>query len=404
MKHSLIEEVELGSKNALMKINIIRHYILNGENTLAEVSKEMDVSVPTITKLVGELIDEGFVIDFGKQETNGGRRPNVYGVNPDSGYFVGVDVKKFRINIALINFKGDIIESKYNIPFVYDNTQASFDVLCKTINDFINGLNIPKSKILSVGVNMSGRVNAHTGQSYSLYFFSETPLTEILQERLGLHVTIDNDSRSMAYGEYINGIVENEKNILFVNVSWGLGLGIIADGKLYYGKSGFSGEFGHVSAFDNEVICHCGKKGCLETEASGSYIYRRFLEKIAEGNTSILEKKIKKGETIIQEDILLAALKDDMLAIELIEEVGNKLGKHIAGLINLFNPELVVIGGAVAIVGDYLLLPVKSAVKRYSLNLVSNDTLIKLSKLGDEAGVIGACMLTRSKFLGLIKS
>lgn len=404
MKHSLIEEVELGSKNALMKINIIRHYILNGENTLAEVSKEMDVSVPTITKLVGELIDEGFVIDFGKQETNGGRRPNVYGVNPDSGYFVGVDVKKFRINIALINFKGDIIESKYNIPFVYDNTQVSFDVLCKTINDFINGLTIPKSKILSVGVNMSGRVNAHTGQSYSLYFFSETPLTEILQERLGLHVTIDNDSRSMAYGEYINGIVENEKNILFVNVSWGLGLGIIADGKLYYGKSGFSGEFGHVSAFDNEVICHCGKKGCLETEASGSYIYRRFLEKIAEGNTSILEKKIKKGETVIQEDILLAALKDDMLAIELIEEVGNKLGKHIAGLINLFNPELVVIGGAVAIVGDYLLLPVKSAVKRYSLNLVSSDTLIKLSKLGDEAGVIGACMLTRSKFLGLINS
>lgn len=402
MKHSLIEEIELGSKNAIMKINIIRHYILYGENTLSEISKEMDVSVPTITKLVSELIEEGFVIDFGKQETNGGRRPNIYGVNPDSGYFVGVDIKKFRINIALINFKGDIIKSKYNIPFVYDNTQLSFDVLCKTINDFINGLSMPKSKILSVGVNMSGRVNTRTGQSYSLYFFNETPLTEILQEKLGLHVTIDNDSRSMAYGEYINGVIENEKNILFVNVSWGLGLGIITDGKLYYGKSGFSGEFGHTSVFDNEIICHCGKKGCLETQASGSYIYRRFMEKIAEGNTSVLDKKIKKGETIIQEDILDAALKDDMLAIELIEEVGNTLGKHIAGLINLFNPELVVIGGAIAVAGDYLLLPIKSAVKKYSLNLVNNDTLIKQSKLGDEAGVIGACMLTRSKFLGLI--
>jgi len=402
MRHTLIEEIELGSRNAIMKINIIRHYILNGENTLAEISKEMDVSVPTITKLVTELIEEGFVIDFGKQETNGGRRPNIYGVNPDSGYFIGVDVKKFRINIALINFKGDILDSKYNIPFVYDNTQVSFDVLCKSINDFINGLSIPKSKILSVGVNMSGRVNAHTGQSYSLYFFSETPLTEILQDKLGLHVTIDNDSRSMAYGEYMSGVVENEKNVLFVNVSWGLGLGIITDGKLYYGKSGFSGEFGHVNVFDNEIICHCGKKGCLETQASGSYIFRRFMEKIADGNTSVLEKKIKKGETIIQEDILNAALKDDMLAIELIEEVGNTLGKHLAGLINIFNPELVVIGGAVAVAGDYLLLPIRSAVKKYSLNLVSNDTLIKLSKLGDEAGVIGACMLTRSKLLGLI--
>ncbi|MDD2284915.1 MAG: ROK family protein [Paludibacter sp.] len=402
MKHSLVEEVELGSKNALIKVNIIRHCILNKESTLAEISKEMDLSVPTITKFVTELIEEGFVIDFGKQETNGGRRPNIYGVNPDSGYFVGVDVKKFRINIALINFKGDIIDSKYNIPFIYDNTQLSFDVLCNAINDYINGLSTPKSKILSVGVNISGRVNTHTGQSYSSYFFSETPLTEIFQEKLGLHVTIDNDSRSMAYGEYMSGVVENEKNVLFVNVSWGLGLGIITDGKLYYGKSGFSGEFGHVNAFDNEVICHCGKKGCLETEASGSYIYRRFMEKIAEGNTSVLEKKIKKGETIIQEDILKAALKDDMLAIELIEEVGNTLGKYIAGLINLFNPELVVIGGAVAAAGDYLILPLKSAVKKYSLNLVSNDTLIKLSKLGDEAGVIGACMLTRSKLLGLI--
>lgn len=402
MKHSFIEEIELGSKNALIKVNIIRHCILNKESTLAEISKEMDLSVPTVTKFVAELIEEGFVVDFGKQETNGGRRPNIYGVNPDSGCFVGVDVKKFRINIALINFKGDIIDSKYNIPFVYDNTQVSFDVLCNTINDYINGLSTQKLKILSVGINISGRVNAHTGQSYSSYFFSETPLTEILQEKLGLHVTIDNDSRSMAYGEYMSGVVENEKNILFVNVSWGLGLGIITNGKLYYGKSGFSGEFGHINAFDNEVICHCGKKGCLETEASGSYIYRRFMEKIAEGNTSVLEKKIKKGETIIQEDIVNAALKDDMLAIELIEEVGNTLGKHIAGLINLFNPELVVVGGAVAAAGDYLLLSVKSAIKKYSLNLVSNDTVVKLSKLGDEAGVIGACMLTRSKLLGLI--
>ena len=144
----------------------------------------------------------------------------------------------------------------------------------------------------------------------------------------------------MAYGEFKNGVVKDEKNILFINVSWGLGMGVIVDGKLYYGKSGFSGEFGHIPVFDNEVICHCGKKGCLETEASGSYIHKRFLEKISEGNSSILDKKVKKGDSITLEDILDAALNDDILAIELIEEVGNNLGKQIAGLINLFNPEL----------------------------------------------------------------
>ncbi len=402
MKHTLIEEIELGSKNAQLKLNILKYYINNGDNTLSELGKEMDLSVPTVTKLVSELIDEGYVIDFGKVETTGGRRPNIYGLNPDSGCFLGVDVKRFRVNLALINFKGELIDSQLSIPFNYENTSESFDSLCKIINDYIAGLSIQKSKILSAGINISGRINTETGHSYSMYFFNEQPLTEILQERLGIHVTIDNDSRAMAYGEYMNGVVGDEKNVLFVNCSWGLGLGIITNGQLYYGKSGFSGEFGHLSVFENDVICHCGKKGCLETQASGSFIHRRFLEKMDEGYSSMLDKKKRNGESITQEDILDAAMQEDMLAIELIEEVGNTLGKQIAGLINLFNPEMVIIGGVVALTGDYLLLPIRSSVKKYSLNLVSKDTTIKLSKLGDKAGVIGACLLSRSKMLGII--
>ena len=123
---------------------------------------------------------------------------------------------------------------------------------------------------------------------------------------------------------------------------------------------------------------------------------------MAEGNSSILDQRVKNGEKVTLEDILEAALNDDMLAIELVEEVGNNLGKQIAGLINLFNPELVVVGGSLAQTGDYLLLPIRSAVKRHSLNLVSRDTQIKLSRLGDNAGVIGACLLARSKMLGII--
>lgn len=402
MKLSFTEEIESGSKNALLKINIIRYYINNGENTLAELGREMDLSVPTVTKLVSELIDDGFVVDFGKQETNGGRRPNKYGVNPDSGYFMGVDMKTTYINIALINFNGTVVASNYEIPFHQENTQENLDRLCDIINNFVAHLTVPKEKILSVGINISGRVNTETGHSYSIYFFNEKPLSEIFHERLGLLVTIDNDSRAMGYGEFMSGSVKGERNVLFVNVGWGLGLGIILDGKLYYGKSGFSGEIGHMSVFDNEIICHCGKKGCLETQASGSYIHRSLLTKIAEGNSSILQKKIAKGNELLLEDIIDATLKGDMLCIELVEEVGNTLGKQIAGLINLFNPELVVIGGTVALTGDYLLLPIRSAIKKYALNLVSKDTSLKISKLGESAGVIGACMLARKKMLSLI--
>ena len=403
MKYTLIEEIELGSKNAQLKLEIIKYYINNGNNTLAELGKEIDLSVPTITKLVTELIDEGYVIDYGKIETQGrGTKPNVYGLNPDSCCFLGVDVKRFRVNISLVNFKGQIIEEASSIPFDYENTQVSLDNLCEIINNFIKKAKTPKSKILSIGINLSGRINSAEGQSFSMYYFSEQPLADIFRERIGLHCSIDNDLRAMIYGEFMQGIVKDEKNILFVNCSWGLGLGIINNGQLHYGKSGFSGEFGHINVFDNDVLCHCGKKGCLETEASGSYIYRKFIEKMDQGYTSILASKKNNGEKITQEDIIQAALNEDMVAIELIEEVGYTLGKHIATLINLFNPELVIIGGVVALTGDYLLLPIKSSVKKYSLNLVNKDTEIKIGKLGDKAGVIGACLLARSKTLGII--
>jgi transcriptional regulator of PTS gene len=402
MKYTLIEEIELGSKNAQMKLNIIKNFIRKGDNTISELGKDLELSIPTITKLIGELIDEGYVIDFGKQESQGGRKPNVYGLNPDSGCFLGVDVKRFRIIVAFINFKGQVIVAPRSFPFNYENTIESFEQLCKIINTFIEKSKVPRSKILSAGINISGRVNTETGHSYSMYFFNEQPLTEIFHEKLGLHCTIDNDSRSMAYGEFMEGEVTNEQNILYINCSWGLGLGIIINGQLYYGKSGFSGEFGHMPVFENDVLCHCGKRGCLETQASGSYVYRKFMEKMADGySTKLLEKK-NSHEPITQEDILNSALQEDMLAIELIEEVGFNLGKHIASLINLFNPELVIVGGVLAMTGDYLLLPLKSAIKKYSLNLVSKDTVIKLGSLGDNAGVIGACMLSRSKMLGII--
>ena len=221
-------------------------------------------------------------------------------------------------------------------------------------------------------------------------------MAEILTEQIGHQVCIDNDTRAMTYGEYMQGCVNGEKNIIFVNISWGLGIGIIIDGKVYSGKSGFSGEFGHISAFDNEILCHCGKKGCLETEASGIALHRILMERIENGETSILSKQNKSG-TFTLDEIIDAVNKEDPLCIEIIEEIGLKLGRQIAGLINIFNPDLVIIGGTLATTGDYIIQPIKTAIRKYSLNLVNKDSAIKSSKLKEKAGVVGACMLARSR-------
>ena len=397
-----LEEIKQGIRSASLKKDIICYYINNGDDTLADLGKELNFSVPTVTKMVGELIEDGIVMDFGKMETPGGRRPNIYGLNQSSGYFIGVDISQKRVHIGLINFKGDLIDEQMDISFEEAHPHERFERLCEIIEDFMSHTVVPRDKILSIGINISGRVNPQTGHSYSFFYFDERPITEIFEEKLGIDVSIDNDSRAMAYGEYIKGRVQAEKNIIYVNVGWGLGLGIIVNGQLYYGKSGFSGEFGHITAFENEILCHCGKKGCLETEASGSALYRKFLEKLHNGQSSLLTQQKENEDEITLNDIIDVALQEDILAIELIEEVGNTLGKHVAGLINLFNPELVIIGGTLANAGDYLILPLRSAIKKYSLNLVNKDSSIKISKLGDKAGLLGASLLARSKFIGLI--
>lgn len=398
MRLNLLEEIGIGTKNALIKKKIITYYIYNGPSTLTNLSKELDLSVPTVTKFVNEMVEEGYINEYGKQGTSSGRRPSLYGLNPESGYFVGVDLKQFSMNVGLMNFKGDMIDLKMDVPIIPKNTPEGLDEICKYIVKFMKRPDIKKEKILNVNINISGRVNPASGYSHSWFNFEERPLTEVIADKIGCQVTIDNDTRAMTYGEYLKGNIQGERNILYVNISWGLGAGIIIDGEIYTGKSGFSGELGHIPAYTNEVLCHCGKKGCLETEASGSALHRILRERIAGGEQSILSNRVNDPKRPLTLDEIIDAInKEDFLCIDILEEIGQKLGKHIAGLINLFNPELVVVGGTISQTGDYILQPIKTAIRKYSLNLVSQDSTVVLSKLRNKAGIIGACMLSRSK-------
>lgn len=392
----------IDGKNAILKKQIIALCINEGDYSIADLSKELNTSIPTITKLVGELIEEGFLVDMGKQGTNGGRRPSIYGLNPSAGYFVGTEVRRRSINIAVTNFKGQLLEYQEEVPFTLMNSEASFKELCSYILDMLGKVDIAPEDVLAYGFNLSGRVNNETGYCFSYFIGEDRPIASFLEDELKRPVYVENDSRAMTYGEYICGVANDEDDMLFINVSWGLGMGMVSDGKLSYGKSGFSGEIGHFPLLDNDQICHCGKTGCLETGASGSALHRIFMEKLTEGRASLLSDKHSEGKEITLDDILNAVNEEDVLAIEVVEEIGSVLGRAIAGLINIFNPELVVIGGIVSKVKEYLLLPIKSAIQKHSLNMVNKDTTIKFSKLGEKAGPIGACMLSRSKLLGLM--
>ena len=388
------------TKKGLHTLRVINYLLQHKTATMTDIAKELYVSVPTASKILQELQDGGCIQEQGKLEIGVGRFPLLFGLDPEGGYFIGVDIKRSYIHIGLINLQSELICADYDIPFSLENTPEALEAICKEIRGFITRHGIQPKEILNINVNLPGRINPVTGHSYSLFnFFGDRPLSEILSSKLALRVSIDNDTRGMAFGEFTAGCTKdsNISSALYVNISWGLGLGIILDKQIYFGKSGFSGEFGHISAFDNQILCHCGKKGCLETEVSGQAMCRKVQERIRAGESSILSSIVNSGRTLKMADLVSACAQEDMLCLQVLSELGRELGKQVANLVNVFNPELVIIGGSLADDGGYLTQQIEASIRIYSMSVVTRDTQIRTATLGDRAGLIGACMLARSR-------
>jgi predicted NBD/HSP70 family sugar kinase len=355
--------------------------------------------------LISSLHEEGLVIDSGKKTEGLGRKAVIYSLNPHCCYFLGVEIRKYKINIGLMSFNGDLVKTALNIPFTYLEAGESLQAIIGEIRIFLQKITIPMDKIVGLGLSMAGRINVKTSNILSNYHFGDAPVKKRLEKAFGLPVFLDNDSRTVAYGEYHfghSGLSFTEQNVCIVNIDYGMSLGIFVNGKPVYGASGYAGEIGHIPMFDNQKICFCGKKGCLETEASGLALIDFILNKIKEQNSSSLQNPLSKNGFLELEDILEAVHRGDNLALEGVTQIAYNLGRGLAVAINMLNPELIVLGGMLAGLGEPLLLPVKTSIMQYSLSLVNNDTRIILSSIGQRAGIPGCCLLVRDKVLGLV--
>lgn len=400
MVSDIIKYIRKLNKKPSVQSKLLAHFISQGAATIPEMSKAVGVSLPTATSALNELMKAGLVTEIGKKDNSTGRIPMVYDLIPTAGYFVGVNPEMDCLALAASDFSGNLITEKTRVPYVYENTPENLERMGTIINDFIATLPVSKEEILQICVNVAERVNPFEGRAYNMFTFLKESLTDKLTELIQLPVCIENDSRSMAFAEFVKGRCRGLKDVIFVNVCWGLGIGIIMGGQLYYGKSGYSGEFGHMTAYNNNIICHCGKIGCVETEVSGRALKRKLTEKILEGKTSILSDKVlNRKEDITLQDILDAIAKEDVLSLATLQHIADELGKQLAGIINIFNPEMLVIGGEMSVTGDYLTLPVNMGIKKYSLNIMNEDSQIVTSELKGLAGITGACLMARHRLL-----
>lgn len=381
------QAVEL--KKTSHKKHILRAMYFNGPLSNSELSKIIKLSTPKINSLLVELIDDGLTQELGRGNSSGGRRPNIYGLIKDGFYVVGITININRTIISIFNSNNEEVSGPHFFPIKMQSDITIFNKVNEKLEEVIRNNNILHNKILVAGIEIPGLINQEEGINKT-YFPNVANLSEELKKIFGIPVYFNHDSKIRAFAEQHFGLAKNKQNVLMLQADWGLGLGIIIAGKLYSGKSGYSGEFGHLPIVDNGVLCSCGKQGCLETIVSATAIVRMAKEGLEKGNSSLIRELTNNDLNKIEiSDVIQAANSGDQFAISIFSEVGRWLGRGIAYLLQIFNPELIIIGGRVAEANQFIMAPIQQAIHTYSNRDISNNTEIKFSELGSKAGPMG---------------
>jgi len=378
-------------KNYLNKIKIVKLLYTQGSNTANNIGQIIGISLPTVSLLLGDLLAEKLIVKQGRGESQGGRKPDLYGLAEDSFYILAMDMDKYTTRVTVYNTRNDKVIPVQQLKVTLNNEAQTLEKIYQFAIQVIKDSKVPEEKIIAVGITMPGLVESVAGINHTYLKSGKATLKEQLEKKFGKKVYIENDARAMTLAEYKFGTNEDHKNVLGVFVDWGIGLGIIIDKKLYRGFSGLAGEFSHSPLFDSKGIhCSCGKRGCLETVASGTALLRLAKEAISINDETILARLAKDKEELEPSWVIEAALAGDQQAISILSEVGQDLGRGIAILIQLFNPELIILGGSIAEAKNYILTPIQQALNIYSMAKLSEKTDISLSQLGKEVGLIGA--------------
>lgn len=313
-------------------------------------------------------------------------------------WLVGVDIGGTAIKLAFVNEKGEIIR-KWQMPTNKDAGGTFIpDEIADSIRLHMEELNEPFSKLIGLGVGAPAFIEMETGFVHEAVNigWERYSLKEKLESATKLRVVLDNDANVAALGELWKGAGSGAKNLLCLTLGTGIGGGVIVDGRICHGANGMAGEIGHYIAIpQGGVRCNCGKTGCIETIASATGIVRLALERLAQGEESILfQEKQVTARTVFQ-----ALEKGDKLATDVVEYAMEQLGLAIANLSSALNPERIIIGGGVSKAGEYLLAPLRRSFSTYALPRVQAGATFVLAELGNDAGVIGAAWLAKKAFM-----
>ena len=356
-----------------------------------DLAEEMGLTRAAVTMIVNDLLENGVILEAESRSIPNGRPPVVLEINPKRGLVAAVDMGATHVNLAIADFSAKIVE-EVSLPFdIKQGPEACLAEVKRNLTELLDRYGISISEIMAVGVGVPGPVIKDAGMVMSppiMPGWDRFPIRKNLEKEWGCPVSLNNDAELGALGEWAYGAGRGEKNLAFIKVGSGIGAGLIINQQIYGGTTGSAGEIGHITIDENGPLCTCGNHGCMEAFAGGNAIALQAKNLVESGKRTLLSNT--PIEKLTAQDVAECASRGDLPSQAIIMRAGTFIGIAIAGLVNLFNPSSVIIGGGVAQVGDLLTTPIRQAVRERSLHASEQSVHITTAMLGQRSSLIGA--------------
>lgn len=378
--------------------NVNKHTVLDlirftpGGISRAELAQRMDLSRAAMTAIVNDLITCNAIRETESRNGHSGRPPIILEVNASRGHVVGIDMGASHLSIILTDFGAQVID-EIEVPFsVADGPEICIGLANSLMDDLLKKNQLSIASISALGLGVPGPIASESGMVFAppiMPGWDGYPIQANLEERWGLPVSLNNDAELGALGEWAYGVGRGENHLAYIKVGTGIGSGLLLNGQIYRGATGSAGEIGHLTIEENGPLCDCGNSGCLEALAGGKAIARQAREAILKNQRTLLSS-MGPIESLTARDVASAARRGDLVSQKIIASAGRYLGIAIAGLVNLFNPRTVVVGGGVAQIGDLLLQPIRDTVTQRSLQASARTVRINTAVLRRHSSGMGA--------------
>ena len=385
--------------NTAVILDILRRY---APLSRAELAARTGLNRSTVSIIINSLIEEGFVQETDLQSPKIGRPGMLLVLNPKGGFAVGVEIGVDFISVILTDFVANVLWRQSLLSDPAEDQIRILDRTSELTQEAINAGLAQGLRPLGIGVGVPGLVDIRQGK---LVFapnlqWDNVPLRLMWSQRFDLPIFVENEANVAALGEYYFGVARGVDNFIYLSAGIGLGGGVLIDGKLFRGSSGYAGEVGHMTVDPDGDLCGCGKRGCWETKVGPRAVLHRVRNILANGAPSLINDLAGGDLDCITSDIVVqAARSGDSVAHEALQDVGKYLGIGVVNLINIFNPELIVLGGALNLANEFLLPVIENTVCESALKPSCENIHFAASALGMDACVMGAVALVLDDIL-----